>query len=199
MAKWIYRLVAGVVDGALFYIGLISVPDDIAQWAEFLADPVTRWAATGLAVVILFGLVATFNAYPVRRNGATMPMSRALYVVSRVRPREDPNAYADSEVDALSSAAREIRQAALDGEIKTWGKKWTAHRIDDVHLPIPQEYWVKAKINIGLLDPALEFDTHISGSPEVEYTDLRVNGHQILKRWPLNLWNYARTRNVATA
>ena len=199
MAAWIYRLVIGLVDGALFYIGLISVPDDIAQWAKFLAEPTTRWVALGFAVVILFGLVATFNAYPVRRKGATMPMSRALFIVGGVRPRGDPEAYMDSDVDELMRATKEIRQAAVDGEIQIWGRKWMSHQIDDVHQEIPSDYWRNTRIDVGLLHPTKTYDKHVLGNPEIKFTDLRVNGHQILKHWPLNLWSYVRTRNVSPA
>lgn len=199
VGRFIWKAAAAVYAAVSAVGDVLGFPEAVVRVIGFLDHPiVTEWG--GLIAAVIFGLlIATLDARGFRHKGGTMPMSRALYVVSRVRPRDNPNAYTDAEVDALSAAAREIRQAALNGEIQTWGKKWTAHRIDDVHLPIPQNYWVAAKINIGLLHPELEFDRHVLGSPEIEYTDLRVNGHQVLKRWPLNLWRYVRTRNMAPA
>ena len=89
---------------------------------------------------------------------------------------------------------REIRQAAMDGDIWIWGRRYTGGLSFDEDKPlvrIETDYWREHGFHeVAILSPAAEVEgTNMTrddhhGRAQLLYSDLRLNKQQALRRWP---------------
>ncbi len=177
------------VDTLLDFIGLAGIPSDLVVWRDLISLSM-NWTVGILLIGMALALVASVGSKPFqiklrRPTQRDTPLQHAsFYIVSHRWPSSQEKPFTETLIGTdISNALQKLRQAALDGQLKIWGRL----KHDTVFVEVEPSFWKENDIDflsayMGQKTP----DRPISKSFEDgdgRYAEFQVSKAQVESMW----------------
>jgi hypothetical protein len=177
------------VDRVLDFIGLAGIPSDLIVWRNLIGLSM-NWTVGVLLVGMVLAFAASVWSKPYQKNlrrptQRDTPLQHAsFFIVSHRWPGPQEKPFTETLLGTdVSNALQKLRQAALDGQLKIWGRL----KHDSVFAEVEPSFWKENDIDflnayMGQKTP----DKPISKSfedGEGKYAEFQVSKSQVESIW----------------
>jgi hypothetical protein len=181
LAKGVARL--------LDFIGLAGIPSDLIVWRNLIGLSM-NWTVGILLVGMALAFAASvwlkpFRKIPHRAMQRDIPLQHAsFFIVSHRWPSPQEKPFTETLIGTdVSNALQKLRQAALDGQLKIWGRL----KHDSVFAEVEPSFWKENDIDflsayMGQNTPDKPFSKSFEDG-EGRYAEFQVSKSQVESIW----------------